>query len=129
MNDTMSIARSLEEGMYILREGEYLWRVNEEGEVECTAQGHPRVFELLAFIQHWKTSSGQPQMILHWKISQADRHSPPSPIFPFEPCIRHLLDPSDLGGHLPHEVTLEQGFATQNTFFSDRLVVSSSKMV
>ena len=57
MNDTMAIARSCEEGMYILREGECLWRVNEDGVIDCTAQGHIRIFELLSFIQQWKTSS------------------------------------------------------------------------
>jgi hypothetical protein len=59
MNDTMSIARSLEEGMYILLEGEYLWRVNEDGEIDCTAQGPTCVFNLLTLIQQWKTSTGQ----------------------------------------------------------------------
>ena len=54
MNNTMAIARSCEEGMYILREGDCLWRVNEEGEVDCMAQGLTRVFEQLAFIQQWK---------------------------------------------------------------------------
>ena len=60
MNDTISISRSLEEGKYILRDGECWWRVNADGAVECTAQGHARVFELLAFIQQGKTSAGQP---------------------------------------------------------------------
>jgi hypothetical protein len=31
MNDTMTIRRSCEEGMYLLREGDCLWRVNEDG--------------------------------------------------------------------------------------------------
>ena len=57
MNDTMAIARSCEEGMYILREGDCLWRVNEDGIIDCTAQGHTSVFELLTFIQQWKTPS------------------------------------------------------------------------
>ena len=51
MNDTMAIARSSEEGMYLLREGDCLWRVNEEGMVDCTAHGHTHVFEFLARIQ------------------------------------------------------------------------------
>jgi hypothetical protein len=59
MNDTMAIARSREEGMYILREGDCLWRVNEDGMVDRTAQGHTSVFKLLALIQEWKSSSGQ----------------------------------------------------------------------
>lgn len=57
MNETMSIARSCEEGMYILREGDCLWRVNEEGMVDCVATGHMGVFEQLAFIQQWRTPS------------------------------------------------------------------------
>lgn len=59
MNDTMAIARSCEEGMYILREGNCLWQVNEDGTIDCTAEGHTSVFNLLTFIQQWKTSSGQ----------------------------------------------------------------------
>ena len=59
MNETMAIARSCEEGMYLLREGEYLWRVDEDGMVDCAAQGHTNVFGLLAFIQQWKTPSPQ----------------------------------------------------------------------
>jgi len=57
MNEPMAIARSCEEGMYILREGDCLWRVNEDGMVDCIAKGHTRVFELLTFIQQWKTPS------------------------------------------------------------------------
>jgi hypothetical protein len=57
MNDTMAIRRSCEEGMYLLREGDCLWRVNEDGIVDCTAQGHTRAFELLTFLQQWKTPS------------------------------------------------------------------------
>jgi len=60
MNDTMAIARSCEEGMYILREGDSLWRVNEDGMIDCDAQGHTSVFKLLTFIQEWKTSFYQP---------------------------------------------------------------------
>ena len=59
MKDTMAIARSCEEGMYILREGDYLWRVNEDGGIDCTAQGHNSVFELLTRLQQWKTPSRQ----------------------------------------------------------------------
>ncbi len=51
----MTIARSCEEGMYILREDDCLWRVNEDGMVDCVAKGHMRVLEQLAFIQQWKT--------------------------------------------------------------------------
>ena len=57
MNDTMTIRRSCEEGMYLLREDDCLWRVNEDGIVDCLASGHTRVFELLTFLQQWKTPS------------------------------------------------------------------------
>ena len=53
----MSITRSLEEGMYILREGDCLWRVNKDGTIDCTAKGNGSVFTILAFIQQWKTPS------------------------------------------------------------------------
>jgi len=55
MNDTMTIRRSCEEGMYLLREGDCLWRVNEDGIVDCIASGHTRVFDLLIQLQQWKT--------------------------------------------------------------------------
>ncbi len=55
MNDTMTIRRSCEEGMYLLREGECLWRVNKDGEIDCVAQGPARLPELLLFLQEWKT--------------------------------------------------------------------------
>jgi hypothetical protein len=57
MNDTITIRRSGEEGMYLLREGARLWRVNEDGVVDCAAQGHSHVFELLARVQQWRTPS------------------------------------------------------------------------
>lgn len=57
MNDTMSIGRSCEEGMYLLREDDCVWRVNEEGEIDCEAQGPTRLFELLHYLQEWKTPS------------------------------------------------------------------------
>lgn len=57
MNDPMAISRSSEEGMYLLREGEYVWRVDEDGRVDCAVLGDPTVFELLTFIQQWKTPS------------------------------------------------------------------------
>ena len=57
MNDRMTIARSLEEGMYILREGDCFWRVDEDGKVDCAAQGLNRVFEQLVFIQQLKSPS------------------------------------------------------------------------
>ena len=57
MNGTMSISRSCEEGMYLLREGECLWRVNEDGKIDCGAKGPTRLFELLTFLQQWRTPS------------------------------------------------------------------------
>ena len=57
MNDTMAIGRSGEEGMYFLREGNCLCRVNEDGIVDSTAHGHSRVFELLTRLQQWETPS------------------------------------------------------------------------
>lgn len=57
MDDTMTISRSCEEGMYLLREDDYVWRVNEDGEVDCAVLGNPTAFELLTFIQKWKIPS------------------------------------------------------------------------
>ena len=57
MNGTMSISRSCEEGMYLLREGECLWRVNEGGEIDCASQVPTRLSELLHFLQEWKPPS------------------------------------------------------------------------
>ena len=57
MSDTMTIRRSCEEGMYLLREGDCLWRVDEDGIVDCIASGHTRIFELLTFLQQWKPLS------------------------------------------------------------------------
>ncbi|MDR4460758.1 MAG: hypothetical protein MRJ67_15295 [Nitrospirales bacterium] len=57
MNGTMAISRSHEEGMYLLREGDYVWRVTEDGKVDCAILGDPTACELLTFIQNWKTPS------------------------------------------------------------------------
>lgn len=57
MNDTMTIRRSCEEGMYLLREDECFWLMNEDGEIDCAAQGPTRLFELLHFLQQWRTPS------------------------------------------------------------------------
>jgi hypothetical protein len=57
MNDRMSIAPSFEEGMYILREGDYVWRVNRNGMIDCSAKDLTCVFEQLAIIRQWKTPS------------------------------------------------------------------------
>lgn len=54
-NPVMTIARSYEEKMYILRENDCLWRIHEDGMVDCVAKGPMRVFEQLAFIQQWRT--------------------------------------------------------------------------
>ena len=57
MNDTMTIRRSCEEGMYLLREGDCLWRVNENGMIDCSTQGHTRAFEFLTSLKQWETPS------------------------------------------------------------------------
>jgi hypothetical protein len=54
MNDTMTIRRSCEQGMYLLREAECFWRVNKDGEIDCAVQGPTRLSELLHFLQEWK---------------------------------------------------------------------------
>ncbi|MDH5426576.1 MAG: hypothetical protein OEZ05_00460 [Nitrospirota bacterium] len=54
MNTTMAISRSCEEGMSLLRANHCVWRVNEEGVIDCTAQGPLRLFELLRFLQQCK---------------------------------------------------------------------------
>ncbi len=53
----MTIARSCEEGMYILREDDCLWRVHEDGMVDCFAKCHSGIFKQLAFIQQCRTST------------------------------------------------------------------------
>ncbi|MEX2494289.1 MAG: hypothetical protein WD425_21325 [Nitrospirales bacterium] len=57
MSDIMTIRRSCEEGMYLLPEGDCLWRMNDAGEIECAAQMPPRLLELLYFLQEWITPS------------------------------------------------------------------------
>ncbi len=57
MNQAMGISRSCEEGMYLLREGDGIWRVHKNGAIDCAAQGSTRLFEVLDFLQKWKTSS------------------------------------------------------------------------
>lgn len=55
MEDRMTVARSFEEGMFILRENDCLWRINEEGEIESLGKGLTSAIKQLAFIQQWKT--------------------------------------------------------------------------
>jgi hypothetical protein len=57
MNNTMTISLLQEEGIYLLREGDEVLRVNKDGEVECTNTEDPPAFQLLPFIQKWKTPS------------------------------------------------------------------------
>ncbi len=57
MNRVMAISRSCEEGWYLLREDDYIWRVKENGKIDCAAQGSARLLELLDFLQKWKTPS------------------------------------------------------------------------
>ena len=87
MNDTITISRSLEEGKYILRDGECWWRVNADGAVECTAQGHARVSSSSHSFNSGKHHPASHQMILHWKISQADRHD----LFRPQALSRHIF--------------------------------------
>jgi len=54
MSESMAISRSCEEKMYLLREGDCVWRVNENGKIDCTAKGPTPLFELLHFLQEWK---------------------------------------------------------------------------
>lgn len=55
MDNRWSISRSFEEGMFVLQEGDCLWRVNEDGVLDCSVRGLTSVIEQLAFIQQWKT--------------------------------------------------------------------------
>ncbi|HNP61709.1 MAG TPA: hypothetical protein PKM72_12770 [Nitrospirales bacterium] len=57
MNATMTIGRSREEGMFLLRESDYVWRVHEDGKVDCALHGDATAFERLSFIQKWRTPS------------------------------------------------------------------------
>ena len=51
MNNMMGIARSPEEGIYIVREGEQYWMVNDDGVTYLTGQIRPPLPELLALVQ------------------------------------------------------------------------------
>ncbi len=52
MNQGMAISRSCEEEMYLLRDEDWIWRVYENGAIDCTAQGSIRLFEVLDFLQN-----------------------------------------------------------------------------
>ncbi len=69
MNVTMAISRSCETGKYLVREGDRMWRMDENGKVDCTASGPPTLFELLHFLQRWKT----PSLCLLQEYPQQDR--------------------------------------------------------
>ncbi|MCA9471570.1 MAG: hypothetical protein MRJ96_08285 [Nitrospirales bacterium] len=58
MIETMGIARSSEAEMYLLRDGECLWRIDHNGQVECTAQGKASVFTFLYRVREWKLDGG-----------------------------------------------------------------------
>ena len=75
MNDPMTIYRSGEEGMYLLREGKYLWRVNEDGMVDCIARGHTRAFDLLTSLQQWKTPSRRLLQEYSWEDPLMNNHN------------------------------------------------------
>ncbi len=51
MNQTIAIARSPVEGIYIVREGEQYWMVNDEGVSCLTGQIRPQLPEVLALVQ------------------------------------------------------------------------------
>ena len=51
MNQTIAIARSPVEGIYIVREGEQYWMVNDEGVAYLTGQIRPQLPEVLALVQ------------------------------------------------------------------------------
>ncbi len=55
MNDSMAIRRSCESGKYLLREGNYVWRMDENGKVDCTANVPTTMFKLLNFLQTCKS--------------------------------------------------------------------------
>ena len=56
MNDTMAIRRSCEEGMYLLRKGDCLWRVNEDG-----VDTHFQKTDILSIIQQSHTAKNSYQ--------------------------------------------------------------------
>ena len=72
MNDTMTISQSYEEGMYLLREGDFVWRVNEDGTVDCALLGDPTAFEILTFIQKWKIPSRRIFQEYPWQYPLSD---------------------------------------------------------
>ena len=57
INVFMAIRRSCEEGKYLLIEGDCVWRVCEAGKIDCSVSGSTTIFELLNFLQTWKTPS------------------------------------------------------------------------
>lgn len=57
MNSRMTISRSFEEGMYILREDDSLWRIDEDGGLDSSVRGLTSRMEQLAFIQQWRIPS------------------------------------------------------------------------
>ena len=70
MNDTMAIRRSCEEGMYLLREGDCLCRVNEDG-----VDAHFQKTAILSIIQQSHTAKNpyqwrSPLLIFSSKINR-----------------------------------------------------------
>ena len=51
MNQTIAIARSPVEGIYIVREDEQYWMVNDDGVTYLTGQICPPLPELIALVQ------------------------------------------------------------------------------
>jgi len=51
MNNLIGIARSPVEGIYIVREGDQYWMVNDDGVAYLTGQVHPQLQEVVALVQ------------------------------------------------------------------------------
>ena len=51
MNEDITIARSMVEGIYILREDEYYWMVNDDGVGYFTGTVRPELPEIMALVQ------------------------------------------------------------------------------
>ncbi len=69
----MAIRRSSEEGKYLLLEGNRVWRVGEDGRIDCSASGSKKIFELLNFLQSWKTPSRR--RLQHYPLQDSSNES------------------------------------------------------
>lgn len=57
MMSRMTISRTFEEGMYIIREDDCLWRIDEDGRLDSSVRGLTSTIEQLAYIQQWRIPS------------------------------------------------------------------------